>query len=77
MSFVRVESKDGSTLINLANVTAVVVDENGSFGVKRRVTVHFVGDTTMNFDEEYGDKLLGVLGDLDEAGLLTSVRSRR
>jgi hypothetical protein len=67
-SFIRAKTPDGSVLINLANVTAIVVDDDGSFAVKRRVTVHFQGTPPMNFDEEYGDKLLATLGALDERG---------
>lgn len=71
-SFIRAQTRDGSTLINLTNVTAVVIDENGTFGVDRRVTVHLVGGTSMDFDEEYGDKLLDTLRGLDESGVLAS-----
>ncbi|MDP9381959.1 MAG: hypothetical protein M3Q29_17795 [Chloroflexota bacterium] len=75
-SFIRADMADGATLINLSNVTVVVIDENGSFGVDRRVTVHLVGGATLDFPEEYGDRLLDTLRQLDESGQLALTRPR-
>ena len=72
LSFIHARTADGPVLINLRNVTSIVVDLNGSFGVQRRVTVNFVGGAPMDFDEEYGDELLN---SLSEAGLYSPAPS--
>ncbi len=69
-SFIQVETPEGPTLLNLQNVAAVAVDENGTFGVRRRVTVHLAGGAQLAFDKEYADKLIGKL---QAEGLLTFV----
>lgn len=70
-SFVRTPTPDGHAVINLANVSAILIDENGSFGVRRRVTVHLLGAPPLDFPEEYGDRLLAALA---ESGLPVEVR---
>ncbi len=67
-SFIQVETPEGPTLLNLQNVAAVAVDENGTFGVRRRVTVHLAGGTQLTFDKEYADRLISRL---QAEGLLT------
>jgi hypothetical protein len=56
--FIQGQTADGSVLLNLANVSAINIDENGSFGVRLRVTVHLAGGTVLDFDDEYADRLL-------------------
>ena len=73
LPFIRVQSKEGSILLNLANVAAIAADENGSFGVRRRVTVHFIGGATMDFDDEYADTLSEALG---SSGAVSAPRGR-
>ncbi len=60
-SFIQAETPEGPTLLNLQNVAAIVVDQNGTFGVRRRVTVHLAGGTQLTFDKEYANKLIGTL----------------
>lgn len=72
LPFIRIKTAEGATLLNLANVAAVVIDDNGSFGVKRSVTVHLAGGATLDFADEYGDSLLGELTRLDQAGVLSA-----
>ena len=69
-TFLRVETSEGLTLLNLANVSAIVADNNGSFGVRRRVTVHLSGGATIDFDDEYADKFSDALS---QSGLLGPV----
>ena len=77
LPFIRVKTAEGATILNLANVAAVIIDDNGSFGVKRSVTVHLSGGATLDFTDEYGDDLVNELTRLDQAGLLTAKASRR